>query len=194
MIIAFFDFDGTITKKDSFIDFVIFTEGKKKVWIGIIVNFISIIGYYLGINSGHFLKEKLLTYFYKDLDQDRFSELGIQYSKSALNKTIRPKALKRIEWHKEQGHQVVVVSASISQWLEPWCKRLEIDCIATEIEFKNNKLTGKLKGNNCIGPEKVSRINKKYNLKTSDYIYAYGNSRGDKEILNIANEKFYRYF
>lgn len=194
MIIAFFDFDGTITKKDSFLDFVSFTEGRVKMYKGVLVHFIPILGYKLSLVSGHQVKEILLTYFYKGRSETELTELGIQYSNIKLPEIIRPKAIERIKWHKDQGHQVVVVTASISQWVKPWCDQLNIKCIATEIDVINKLITGKLKGGNCIGSEKVVRIQEEYNLESLEYIYAYGNSKGDKELLEIANEKYYCFF
>jgi len=194
MIIALFDFDGTITKKDSFLDFVAFTEGYPKMLKGVLVHLIPVLGYKLGWISGHQIKEKLLTYFYKGRPEGVLAELGVQYANTVLNAIIRPKAIDRIRWHKDQGHEVVVVTASISQWIKPWCDHLSIKHITTEIDVVNNLITGKLSGENCIGPEKVVRIQNEYDLNALEYIYAYGNSKGDKELLDIANEKYYRFF
>lgn len=194
MIIAFFDFDGTITKKDSFLDFVSFTEGSFKMYKGVLVHLIPILGYKLGLISGHQIKEKLLTYFYKGRSENILTELGMQYSNTRLPNIIRPKAIDRIKWHKDQGHEVVVVTASILQWIKPWCDQLNIKYITTEIDVVNELITGKLKGENCIGPEKVVRIEKEYNIKSLEYIYAYGNSKGDRGLLEIANEKYYCFF
>ena len=74
------------------------------------------------------------------------------------------------------------------------CKKNDIALIATELEVINNKITGNLVSNNCYGPEKVKRILESYNLSNYTCIYAYGNSRGDYEMLEIATEKFYKPF
>lgn len=194
MTIAFFDFDGTITKRDSFLDFVSFTKGRTKMFRGVFMHVISILGYKLGLVSGHQIKEKLLSYYYKGCSKEAFVSLGSKYANTKLKAIVRPKAIKQIAWHKERGHEVVVVTASISHWIKPWCDELGIKHIATEIEIKNNLITGKLKGKNCNGPEKVVRIEKLYELRNIAYIYAYGNSKGDNELLKIANEKYYRFF
>ena len=194
MIVAFFDFDGTITKKDSFLDFVVFTKGRTEMFKGILLFLIPVLGYKIGWVSGHKLKEKLITYFYKSCPYGKLQIQGEQYSQSRIDKIIRPKAIQRILWHKKQGHEIVVVTASLSVWIKPWCDQLNIKCIATEIAIENNQVTGKLKGYNCIGKEKVTRIKKEFDIKALEYIYAYGNSEGDKELLAIADEKFYCFF
>lgn len=194
MIVAFFDFDGTISTKDSFIDFVTFSKGKLQMLKGVLRYFWTLIGYKFGLVSGHSTKEILLTYYYKGYSEKDFQELGRQYVTTKIKSIIRPKALERILWHKAQGHQVVVVTASIAEWIKPWCKQLEIQCIATELEVIDGLITGKLKGKNCIGEEKVNRIEKEYDIKKLEYIYSYGNSKGDNALLGIADEKYYRFF
>lgn len=65
--------------------------------------------------------------------------------------------------------------------------------IATKLEQKDGKLTGKFNGNNCYGTEKVLRIKEKYNLKEFEKIYAYGDSKGDREMLALAHEGYFKW-
>ena len=160
----------------------------------VLLNLPFVIGYKLGIVSGHSIKEKFIAGFFKGQTMYSFSEEGKQYAIEKLNEIVRPKALERIKWHQEQGHEVVVVSASLNQWIEPWCKHLNIKCIATEIETDEDRITGRLKGKNCTGSEKVRRIKEVYASVDFEYIYAYGNSSGDKQLLEMANEKYFQYF
>ena len=102
--------------------------------------------------------------------------------------------MEKIAWHNEQGYKVVVVSASIERWLKPWCDKNDLDMIATKIEVKDGIVTGKLLSKNCHGIEKANRVKEAYNLSDYDYIYAYGDSRGDKELLTLADERFYKPF
>ena len=117
-----------------------------------------------------------------------------QFSLNNIDLLIRKNALERIKWHQKNDHKVVVVSASIDYWLKPWCDKNHIDLIATQLEVNNNKLTGRLDKKNCFGSEKVRRIMDKYKLSNYNYIYAYGDSRGDHEMLQISSEKSYKPF
>lgn len=194
MIVAFFDFDGTITTKDSFLEFIAFSKGRHSLYKGILRYTPSILAYKMGCLSGHKLKERFITYFYKDLSIEIFSKKATQFVTEYIETIVRPNAMARIKWHQEQGHKVVIVSGSLKHWIKPWCDRLDIDQIATDIEVKDGKITGLLSGKNCIGMEKVTRIKSLYDMSHFEYIYAYGNSNGDKELLELANEKFYRHF
>ena len=194
MKIAFFDFDGTITKEDSTIKFIRFFSGDLRYIIGIIVLSPLLILYKLNILSNNYIKKVIITYFFKGISEVYFKNQVKLFSSSIINKLIRKKALDRLDWHKNQGHKIVVVSASINLWLQDWCDFNNFTLIASELEIVNGIITGNLLYNNCHGPEKVKRILNKYNLSDYTYIYAYGNSRGDYEMLDIANEKYYKPF
>ena len=150
--------------------------------------------YKLKLIPNHIAKEKLITYFLKDWNADQFQKLADQYSLYQIDKITRPKAIEKIRWHQVEGHKVVIVSASMECWLKAWCQKNGLDLIATKLEVRGGKLTGKFSTKNCHGIEKVNRIKKSYDLKLYDYIYAYGDSSGDKELLALADESFYKPF
>ena len=97
-----------------------------------------------------------------------------------------------LEWHRERGDTVVVVSASIDLWLRDWCRSRGIGLIATELEVKEGRITGRFLTRNCSGKEKVKRIEKELDLSRFDHIYAYGDSPADRAMLSIAHEAYYR--
>jgi phosphatidylglycerophosphatase C len=194
MEIAFFDFDGTITKDDSTIKFIRFFTGDFKYIIGIILLSPLLILYKLNILDNDYIKKMIITYFFKDISEVDFKNKAKLFSSNIIPKLIRKKALDRLAWHKNKGHTIVIVSASINLWLQDWCDLNDFILIASELEIVDKKITGNLLSKNCYGPEKVKRILNKYNLSDYSYIYAYGNSRGDHEMLDIANEKNYKPF
>ena len=193
MKIAFFDFDGTITYKDSTINFIRFIKGNTKFFIGIFLLSPFLLLYKLNIISNNAIKNIIIKYYFKDMSIEYFRQMAEKFSLKYIDDIVRDKAIKRIKWHKEQGHTVVIVSASIDLWLMPWCYRNNINLISTKLETKNSKISG-ICDKNCFGSEKVNRINREYNLSNYDYIYAYGNSKGDYEMLEIADEKYYKPF
>ena len=128
------------------------------------------------------------------MDQKKFFKLSEDFSMNKIDSILRPDAINRIAWHKKKKHTVVVVSASIESWLKPWCEKNELSLIATRMCFENDIVTGRFSSKNCNGIEKVNRIKKEYNLTDFNYIYAYGDSVGDKQMLSCANESFYKPF
>lgn len=194
MKLALFDFDGTITTHDSLIKFIRYSVGDIKFILGIIFLSPMLVAYKLKLIPNYKAKQWMLSYFFKGMNEQKFKKLAQSFSLNQIDTFLRPKAMKKIEWHKEQGHIVVVVSASIECWLKPWCDRNGLQLIGTKMEAIDDKISGNFSTKNCYGPEKVNRIREVYNLEDYRYIYAYGDSRGDKELLKLANSGHYRVF
>jgi HAD superfamily hydrolase (TIGR01490 family) len=194
MNIALFDFDGTITKKDSFYDFIGFV-GKKHKSIGLKTFLflpISIL-YAIGLIPMGKTKELFLTFCFKGWQKTYFDELAKRYADTILKQLIRPKALEQVKKHKSKGDRIVVVTASLDSWISSWCKEYGIDLISSNLEVKGGLLTGKLIREDCNGIEKVKRIQEKYNLNEYEAVYAYGDSVGDNEMLKMADIAFYKW-
>jgi HAD superfamily hydrolase (TIGR01490 family) len=194
MILALFDFDGTITKKDSLIDFIKYAVGINNYYIGIVKLSPMLVLYSLGLIKNNIAKEKMITYFFSGFSIEKFQNIANKYSLEKIDFITRKSAIARIEWHKKQKHRIIVVSASMENWLEVWCNKNNIELIATKLEVVNKVISGKFASKNCYGVEKVNRIKGIIDLNSYEYIYAYGDSCGDKELLEIANEKFYKFF
>ena len=192
--IVFFDFDGTITTDDSLLKFIRFVVGDRRFLLGLVVLSPMLVLYKLKLIPNYKAKQYMLSWFFKGMSKDAFLKVANEYSLVHIDKILRPKAIEKINWHKNQGHKVVVVSASIEFWLRPWCEKNGLELIATKLEIKDDIVTGKLLSKNCYGVEKVNRIKEIYNLKDFEYIYSYGDSSGDKQMLELAHEKFYKPF
>jgi len=181
--LVFFDFDGTITTYDSLIKFIRFVVGDAKTLWGMIFLSPMLVVYKLKLIPNYKAKQLILSYFFKGIDEQEFKKVAKEYSLRHIDTILRPKAMKKIAWHKEQGHKIVIVSASIECWLKPWCDENNLDLIATKLEIKNGVVAAKFLTKNCYGIEKANRVQKQYILSGYDHIYTYGDSRGDKELL-----------
>lgn len=192
--LALFDFDGTITSKDSLLEFIKFTSGK----IGFLLVmglFAPLILYYVFVKKdGEIAKMKVLAFLYKGKSNEELSKLGRDFSEQIIPQILLPKALDEIQRFKERGDRIIVISASLEIWLKPWTDKLGLELLCTRMEFVNGKFTGKFATPNCNGEEKVKRINAHLDLKTYNPIYAYGNSSGDKPMLALADHAFYQAF
>jgi HAD superfamily hydrolase (TIGR01490 family) len=194
MQLALFDFDGTITTHDSFRDFLIFISGKAGFCWRILGVSHWLIGFVLGLVNNQTAKEQVTRVFLAGLSREKFDEYARAFVKQQLNKIVRPTAMKKILWHLQQKHRVIIVSASFSDYLKFWCEQHQLELISTRLEEIEGCLTGKFATPNCWGPEKVRRIREYLALEDYETVYAYGDSRGDREMLEIANEKGYRVF
>ncbi len=194
MTLALFDFDGTVTEKDSLADFIQFAVGRPRYYLGLAFLSPMLTGYTLKIVPNHIAKERLIAHFFRGWDAEQFRTLAEQYSLEKIDAMTRSKAMERVRWHQNEGHDVVIVSASMAEWLQPWCDQNSIVLISTRLEVKEGRLTGRFATKNCYGPEKANRVKAAYDLSRYDHIFAYGDSRGDRELLALADEPFYKPF
>ena len=81
----------------------------------------------------------------------------------------------------------MLVSASPELYVTPIGRRLGFDTVlATRLEVgADGRLTGRLQGANCRGPEKVMRL-REWRGEGLSIDYAYGDSAGDREMLDLA--------
>ncbi len=192
--IAFFDFDGTVTNKDTLLEFIKHQKGSLRFYLGFLLNSPFLIAYKSGIISNQWAKERMLTYFFGKKSVEQFQQQCEDFAGKVIPFLIRVKALKEIRKLQEAGAEVVIVSASAENWVRPWCEKEKVDCVATRLEYNNGFITGKINGLNCYGEEKVRRIQEKYNLSEYAAIYGYGDTKGDKPLLGLASFSFYKPF
>ncbi|MDR2136844.1 MAG: HAD-IB family hydrolase [Synergistaceae bacterium] len=188
--LALFDFDGTLTRKDTFLDFHRFFWGMRR--FGAMMA--TIAGGCLSRRFDRdFLKETFLARLWKNVPYETYLEGARRYAELCVEDLLLPLAVEVFCRHIERGHDVRIVTASMKEWIEPWASRHGVPLLATELEVLDGRLTGRLSGKNCRGPEKVNRIRKILDLERYDKIYAYGNSGGDLEMLDLADEKVYKW-
>jgi HAD superfamily hydrolase (TIGR01490 family) len=191
-VIAGFDFDGTITTRDTLIDFILFCFGKKRVLSRVAAFVPSLAFYVLGIISNHAAKEKLFSLFFSGMDEKLYVDLCTRYSLSKINRILNPAVVKKIKWHESQGHLLVIVSASMEGWIKPWAVTNSFtEIVATVPEVRNGILTGRFATENCHGMAKVTRFLERFPNRADYFFYFYGDSSGDAEIIDLADRGFY---
>ncbi len=192
--IAFFDFDGTVTHKDTLLEFIKHQKGSLHFYLGFLLNSPFLIAYKSGIISNQWAKERILAYFFGKKSVEQFQQECNDFADTVIPSLVRAKAMKEIKRLQEAGVEVVIVSASAENWVRPWCEKEKLDCMATRLENKNRFITGKINGLNCYGEEKVRRVQEKYPLSEYAVIYGYGDTKGDKPLLGLASFSFYKPF
>jgi phosphatidylglycerophosphatase C len=192
--IAFFDFDGTITKKDTLLEFIKFNKGALRLYFGFMLNSPWLLAYKLKIISNQAAKEKVLEFFFGKMNSDLFQERSHQFATEIVPGLVRPEALGEIKKLQNNGVSVVIVTSSPENWISNWAEMVQAKLIGTRLEIKEGLVTGKIKDKNCHGKEKVRRILEVYNLSEYDEIYAYGDTAGDKPMLALANFPFMKPF
>ena len=150
--------------------------------------------YGLHLMKNDVAKERVLKKFLAGTPLATLQGYGQAFARDRLPGLVRPRALRRLQWHQKLGHQIVIVSASLDLYLKPWAAALGVDhVLCTLLDADGNgQVSGRLGAANCYGPEKLRRLREVLG-DTSDYLlYAYGDSRGDRELLASADYSFYR--
>jgi phosphatidylglycerophosphatase C len=192
--LVLFDFDGTITKKDSFLEFIKFYKGRKSFITGLILLSPLLLLYKLGCIKNRRMKEIVLSHFFRNEPLTEFRLKSTEFSIKIIPGLVKPEALHSILNHLQKGARVIVISASFENWLFDWCKLMNIELIGSKIEVRNGLVTGKIEGKNCYGAEKVIRLKQYLDISQFSEIYAYGDSKGDLPMLELASHRFYRVF
>lgn len=192
MNLALFDFDGTITERDTFRPFIDFAVHRHRRALGTVLLGPVIAAYGLGCVPASRMRALVAFCGFRGMPEAQLDALGALYATS-FERVVRPEALERIRWHLAAGDRVVVVSASLRPYLRAWCAAIGVELICTELEARRGVLTGRYLGGDCTGPEKARRVRARYELGRYPVVYAYGDTHEDRELLGLAHRRFFRW-
>jgi phosphatidylglycerophosphatase C len=186
--VAAFDFDGTLARKDTFVPFLTKACGRRRLAAAV-----AACAARSRSRDRDVLKVALVGHLFQGWDRARLDEAGRAYA-ATLPALFRPEMVERLKWHQDQGHAVVLVSASLATYLRPMADELGIDdVLAVEmVADESGVLTGAVVGGaNTRGPLKAARLrawlDARYGMGTEVELWAYGDSTGDVELLAAAD-------
>jgi len=186
--VAAFDFDGTITRGDTLVPFLQRLCGTRAVVAAFARHSVSLARAAAGLADRDEAKAAVLATLLAGHQVGEIEELIDAYSRRIVNHQLRPAVLERVEWHRDRGHYLVMVSASPELYVSPTAGRLGFDAVlATRLETTDDgRLSGYLTGANVRGPEKVRSLHAHLGGPPTR-LWAYGNSSGDRELLAAAD-------
>jgi phosphatidylglycerophosphatase C len=189
--VAAFDVDNTLTVRDCVVPFMRSAAGTGRLMKVMLSNIGDTIQN-VRRRDRDALKAKFVAGIFSGKSASVVEELGVQFASKVADRWLRSDVAARMRWHQEQGHVVILVSASLGAYLHPLGDLLEVDAVlCTEMEEIDGVLTGRLVGKNCRGEEKVSRVQKwreEAGIDVQDLVYAYGDSSGDKQLLDLFSQ------
>ncbi len=193
-VVAAFDFDGTLTRRDTLLPFLLHKLGAAAVARHALVLSPTLAAYALGLIDNSVAKERVLVRCIAGMRLEELQQEAERFAAYVLPRLLRHDAMQRLAWHKQQGHRCVVISASLELYVRPWAQRAGFDeVIATRLETREDgRITGKLSGANCFGIEKTRQLEALLGARDGYTLFAYGDSRGDKELLSLADYAYYR--
>ncbi|MHB1676025.1 MAG: HAD family hydrolase [Sulfuriferula sp.] len=192
-VVAAFDFDGTLTRGDSFLSFLRTIAGRRRFLLQMLGLSPSLLAYVLGAMSNHRVKNRLLAQFLRGKEVSSVEQVAQNFATGQLPGFIKPSALARLRWHQQEGHRCIIVSASLECYLRPWAATVGVaEVIGSQLAVDGEVYTGALTGLNCYGAEKTRRLTALLGEREAYTLYAYGDSKGDRELLALADYAYYR--
>ncbi len=191
---AFFDFDQTLLEVESGRLGIQWLRNRRLVSSGYILKILIANFFY----QRHLLSDerivKILLTFYKKKDPEEFQKGSENFYHAYLKPHLAPAIVARVQFHKKQGHVLVLISGSVRYLLEPVVKDLAFDhLLCTDLEVGlDGRLTGRPQGPVCVDGNK-----KKMTLELAANIgldlvksYAYGNHHSDLPLLESVGNPY----
>ena len=187
--IVAFDFDGTLTVRDSFTAFLQWRAGPAAYWAGLARLAPAAARYARDRDRGR-LKAAAVRQFLAGMSRIEIEDAARAFAEGHARRLFRPDALRAWALWREEGARLVIVTASPEEIVQPFARGLGADhLIATRLAYDaQDRLDGRLDGENCRGAEKVSRLRAEFGADVH-LDAAYGDTDGDREMLAIAEER-----
>ncbi|RZL02008.1 MAG: HAD-IB family hydrolase [Rubrivivax sp.] len=191
--VAVFDFDGTVSDRHTFWRYLRFIATPPIFWLSVLTLLPYVVGVLVGRVQLMTAREAFIRRFLGGLTVAEEADYARRFIQGPLKAWIRPAALRRLAWHRSQGHLTLLVSNAPENYLISWGLAAGFDVVCgTRLAVSGGRLTGGLQGTNCVNEEKVRRLKAVVSDLDHCFIYAYGDSDGDHELLAIADRPFYR--
>ncbi len=186
--ISVFDFDGTLTRRDTLLLFARHALGRHAAHLAILRTLPHILAWKLGLITNSKAKEKLFGHMFGGMPYADFKAYGESFA-DIVDRNMRKQGCGALEMAIMRGEETVIDSASVEEWILPWARRHGVSrVLATRPEVADGRLTGRFATPNCVGAEKVNRLRRIIADSDSVYISAYGDSGGDAQLLEYADE------
>jgi HAD superfamily hydrolase (TIGR01490 family) len=195
-VVAAFDLDGTLTEGGSVFPWLKFVAGRTRTWRAALSLAVPLtVGAFRSSRWADNAKERLFKKLLTGLDEELVAAESRRFALEHLEHEGRQLLLERLAWHREQGHDVVLVSASPQLYVDVMTEQLGAQGgLGTRLAVDpRGRLTGGYLGKNCRGSEKLRRLDEwiaARHYSTPPVVFAYGNSRGDRRMLSGAAHPF----
>lgn len=191
--LALFDFDGTITRRELFPDFIRRAISRRRWFCGRLLLSPWIVGYQLGLVSGTTIRAAIVRLAFSGVPRSEVEAKALAFAQNVIPTELRDQAMARIDWHRRRGDEIVVVSGALDLYLAPWCAQQNLKLLCSSLAHQNGVLSGRYKGQQCVVDEKAARVRQAYDLSRFERIYAYGDTEEDRALLSLAHEAWFQW-
>ena len=198
-VVAAFDFDGTLTRRDTLLPFLVRGLGWPRFLLALLACSPWLAGYALRLVRNDVAKARLLRATLAGRSLEEMQAWTTEWLAKDFDGQLREWTMARLAWHKAEGHCCVIVSASPDVYLKRVAAQLGFDgLVCTQMEINGGRLTGAMQTPNCHGEQKMLRLSAWLTGRFGEpalaslTLYAYGDTSGDKPMLRMAHHAWYR--
>jgi phosphatidylglycerophosphatase C len=204
-VLAVFDFDGTLTTRDSSLPFLAFAAGRARLAASLVLrgplllaDLTLAVGRSRASADGwSLLRERwelavhgrLLGALFRGRTEADLRELGRRFAAEALDAMVAPAALAQVAWHRSRGHRCVLVTGSLDTYMEPWGLRAGFErVLASRVAHDLERVVvGGFEGEPCWGDAKLARLREAVGPLEDYTVVVYGNEPADRQLLDAAD-------
>ncbi|MGH6886193.1 MAG: HAD family hydrolase [Geminicoccales bacterium] len=188
MRIAVFDLDGTITRGDTFLPYLLGWRRRRRQ-AGFRRRALAALLRYPLVRDRGWLKSELIRAAMAGATRQEVREWSAEFVDALGDEEICPGALAAIARHHAAGDRLVLLSASVDLYVPEIGQRLGFDeTICTEVAWRDGILDGSLVTENRRAAEKRRCVEALRARDEGARIAAYGNARSDFDHLAVVDE------
>lgn len=192
--IAIFDFDGTLTRRDTLLPWLIQMQSECRLLYHLPYYLYQYACYRLSGDAADRYKERIIGSVVKGWSYDEGVRRSCRFAKQ-IDKMCRPEAIEALHRHQAAGDQTILLTASTDLAVSHWAHQMGFDLVlATEMELCEGYYTGRFATPNCKGEEKVHRLDQAIPEWRTRKTYGYGNGKSDRAFLSLCTERYYGTF
>ena len=140
--LALFDFDGTLTTRETFPDFMRYAVPRPRLLVGGVLLAPVVFGYRRGWVGGNPTRASIVQVGLRGVDAARLRSQAEAFARDALPDVLRQDAMARLQWHRERGDRIVVVSGGLDVYLAPWCAAQGVELLCSVLAERDGRITG----------------------------------------------------
>lgn len=187
-----FDFDGTLTKRDTLPLFLKFCR-PVYFYVQFLKHLPVFVFWKLRLITSENIKQSFVSSLLKGQTKEHLNFMATRFFEKYHTSIFHDTAL---EFFKQLDGtaDVYIVTASLDIWTKPFAEFFNAGLISTKAQFSDGVFTGGFVGKNCNGKEKVNRIREAIDLSKYDKTFAFGDTKGDRAMLEWADESYFKFF
>jgi HAD superfamily hydrolase (TIGR01490 family) len=183
--LAVFDLDGTLTRRDTFLPFLISYGLRNRYPAPLLPLPFHLASYAFRVTTDQVAKQRVIASFLRNQPTDRIADHARWFCDVWLPRNVHPLGIRALRDHQRRGHRTVLLSASPDVYVKPIARTLGIpEVVCTRVSEADGCCTGQLVGDNCKGAAKLLRLKEYLETETPpNPSFAYGNSSHDYHVL-----------